>query len=90
MPRSKELKEDHPRLPVRLEPALKAELDAVLTRKKVSQQTAVTELIRWWIAQDDLLQSAIIGQVTLEPPDDITTLIVKRMTQPARKPKVSR
>jgi hypothetical protein len=45
-------------------------------RKKVKQQPAIEFLMRWMLAQDDLVQSMVLGQVESSP--DLIKFVLER------------
>lgn len=70
---------DKPDLRVRLRPGLKEKLDDAIGAKKTSQQSAVNELVAWFVAQDGMLQSLILGQVDEQYRAQVARLILARM-----------
>ena len=66
-------------LRVRLRDGLKEQFDAVVAAKRTTQQAAVNELVGWFVKQDPLLQSMILGQLGSES-GDVLDLLIKRMT----------
>ena len=82
MPNSEDLR-------VRLEGDLKERLDQVLDAKRTSQQRAVNELVGWFVRQDPLVQSAILGQIEIDSPA-MGKLIHDRLVQATSNSKTSR
>lgn len=56
MPKDKNLR-------LRFDAAFKGRLDHLWHEKKVSQQVAVESILTWFLDQDSLLQSMILGQI---------------------------
>ncbi len=62
-------------LRVRLDPALKKQLDDAVAARKTNQQTLVTELVRWYVDQEPMIQSIVIGQID---DLDVVRLVLER------------
>lgn len=62
-----------------LPPELFAKWRSLLQQKKISQQMAVVALIEWFMNQDDLFQSIILGQLNSDGQADVAELILQRM-----------
>ena len=61
---------------VRLDNGLKAQLNAMLRERKISQQDAGVALVDWIVQQDALVQLVVLGQVP--PTKDVLGLIVRQ------------
>jgi len=70
---------DEEDLRVRLKDGLKEQFDAVLKRKKMKQVTGVNQLVAWFIAQDDLFQSMILGQIGPDSTTEIAQLLLEKI-----------
>jgi hypothetical protein len=65
--------DDREDLRVRLRPGLKERLEKAMEAKQTTQTKLVNQLVAWFLEQDGLLQSVILGQV--EPTEDLVELI---------------
>src|SRR6476620_6681048 len=63
----------------RVEPDMKQRWDALLERKKITQQDAGLALVQWLLESDDLLQSMVLGQVN--PAEDLAGIVVRRLVK---------
>ncbi len=70
-------------LRIRLHAAAKQRLDALWKNKKISQQEAVEQILLWFVEQDDLLQSAILGQIGEERRREVARMVLERMARDA-------
>lgn len=57
----------------------KKRLDELWQAKKVSQQEAVVQVLRWFARQDDLFQSIILGQIRPDSVPDVARIVLERM-----------
>lgn len=58
---------------------LKDQWESLVESKGITQQKAIESLVRLLLAQDDLAQSVLLGQ--LKPTPDVMKLIYQRMEQ---------
>lgn len=56
----------------------------MLAQKRIGQQAAIERLIEFLLAQDDLTQSMILGQV--KPSDDLLSVSLKRVAAKRKNP----
>jgi hypothetical protein len=78
-------KEDDPQnLRIRIPPDLQTPFSDACRRKVLSKQAVIERLIRYWVKQEDVAQSMIVGQV--EPADDLVELVLRRLAGPPAKP----
>lgn len=68
---------------VRVPPKVKERMQALLDHKHIGDGEGCTQLFEWFLRQDDLLQSMLLGQV--DPAIDVTNLVLKRFQEQARK-----
>jgi hypothetical protein len=66
-------------LKVLIDADLKARLDQLLERKRISLTAGVDAMVGWLLEQDSLLQSAVLGQVEPKDRADVARLVLKRM-----------
>ena len=69
-------------LRIRLGPELKEALDAFQAKKKLSQQDTVKSLLEWFLRQEGMVQSLIVGHVDEEYRGQVAELVLERMKQP--------
>ncbi len=48
-------------------------------RKKISKQDAINSLLAWFLDQDGLLQSLIVGQIESDDHTQVAAIVLKRM-----------
>jgi hypothetical protein len=63
-------------LRVVLEGELKDQFAGLLERKQISQQKAIEQLVRFVVAQEDVAQSMLLGQI--EPTDDLLEIVLRK------------
>lgn len=72
---------DYENLRIRMSPSTKATFDALIKRKKISQQDAIVSLVTMLMAQDDVVQSVLLGQILPHP--DVVELAIRRLAESA-------
>lgn len=77
------VEDDREDLRVRLRPGLKERLEKTMEAKQTTQTKLVNQLVSWFLDQEGLLQSVILGQI--EPTEDLVELILRRRRRPAGK-----
>ncbi len=65
---------------IRIKPDLKRRLDEMFARKRISQQEGGEALLTWLLAQDDVVQSVVMGQIAAKA--ELFKLIEWRMLAP--------
>lgn len=68
---------------VRLSPRVWDLMREVLDRKRIDNTAAVNQIIDWFVEQDDLVQSMVLGQITATP--ELVSMLLKRFQEQARK-----
>lgn len=63
---------------IRIPPALKKQFTDTLKAKKISQQVAINQLVTWFVGQEDLYQSMLLGQLGEEAQREVSALILSR------------
>jgi hypothetical protein len=67
-----------------IEPELKRKLDAALARRR-STLTGFTEaIVSWFIEQDPLVQSLILGQIEPQDQQQIVRLVLQKLEKGGR------
>lgn len=64
---------------VRVPGPLKGKWDGVTAAHKISQQAAVVSLMAWFVEQDALLRSMVLGQIPDVDPADLARLALRRL-----------
>lgn len=61
---------------IRLTDDLRQKWDAMLARKRITQQEAIVQLMLRAVDADDVAQSMLLGQLT--PADDLIAVVLRR------------
>jgi hypothetical protein len=69
---------------VLMDPALKQQVDLLMTRKNLKLTPAVDSLMRWLLAQDSLLQSMLLGGIEQKDHTAVARLVLERLAANGR------
>lgn len=71
-------------LRIRVPLPLKGKWDNVTTAHKISQQAAALALMEWFVQQDPMLRSMVLGQIPEVDPSDLAKLALRRLAAGGR------
>jgi len=71
-------------LRIRVEGPLNKSLSDFSDRKKISKQDTINSLLTWFLDQDGLLQSLIVGQIESSDSGQVAEIVLKRIADDSR------